>query len=33
MDDWLYALRTSEHWEDWEEAALQLDNLKELNLW
>ncbi|KAI0873040.1 hypothetical protein GGS24DRAFT_410994 [Hypoxylon argillaceum] len=33
VDEWLDALRTAEVFEDWEHAALQLDNLKELNLW
>ncbi|KAI2473638.1 hypothetical protein F4781DRAFT_139737 [Annulohypoxylon bovei var. microspora] len=33
VDEWLDALRNAEVYEDWEHAALQLDNLKELNLW
>ncbi|KAI0446697.1 hypothetical protein F4803DRAFT_448537 [Xylaria telfairii] len=33
VDEWLEALRKAEVFEDWEHAALQLDNLKELNLW
>ncbi|OTB05963.1 hypothetical protein M426DRAFT_121804 [Hypoxylon sp. CI-4A] len=33
VDEWLHALRNAEVYEDWEYAALQLDNLKELNLW
>ncbi|KAI0195461.1 hypothetical protein F4808DRAFT_330259 [Astrocystis sublimbata] len=33
VDEWIEALRTAEVFEDWEHAALQLDNLKELNLW
>ncbi|KAI1208986.1 uncharacterized protein F4807DRAFT_452007 [Annulohypoxylon truncatum] len=33
VDEWLEALRNAEVYEDWEHAALQLDNLKELNLW
>ncbi|KAI8631772.1 hypothetical protein F5Y19DRAFT_462986 [Xylariaceae sp. FL1651] len=33
VDEWLGALRNAEVFEDWEHAALQLDNLKELNLW
>ncbi|KAI1808277.1 hypothetical protein F4811DRAFT_571300 [Daldinia bambusicola] len=33
MDEWLDALRNAVTYEDWEHAALQLDNLKELNLW
>ncbi|KAI0023004.1 hypothetical protein F4780DRAFT_777126 [Xylariomycetidae sp. FL0641] len=33
VDEWLDALRRAEVFEDWEHAALQLDNLKELNLW
>ncbi|KAI1752054.1 hypothetical protein F4782DRAFT_167541 [Xylaria castorea] len=33
VDEWLEVLRTAEVFEDWEHAALQLDNLKELNLW
>ncbi|KAI1761841.1 hypothetical protein GGR53DRAFT_451862 [Hypoxylon sp. FL1150] len=33
VDEWLNALRHAEVYEDWEHAALQLDNLKELNLW
>lgn len=33
VDEWLDALRKAEVFEDWEHAALQLDNLKELNLW
>ncbi|KAI1775617.1 hypothetical protein F4818DRAFT_383560 [Hypoxylon cercidicola] len=33
VDEWLHALRHAEVYEDWEHAALQLDNLKELNLW
>ncbi|KAI1383468.1 uncharacterized protein F4822DRAFT_78697 [Hypoxylon trugodes] len=32
-DEWLDALRNAEVYEEWEHAALQLDNLKELNLW
>ncbi|CAJ2501178.1 Uu.00g040310.m01.CDS01 [Anthostomella pinea] len=32
-DEWLDALRGVHVFEDWEHAALQLDNLKELNLW
>ncbi|KAI4867526.1 hypothetical protein F4820DRAFT_456917 [Hypoxylon rubiginosum] len=33
IDEWLHALRHAEVYEDWEHAALQLDNLNELNLW
>lgn len=33
VDEWLDELRNAEVFEDWEHAALQLDNLKELNLW
>ncbi|KAI1457455.1 hypothetical protein F4805DRAFT_475116 [Annulohypoxylon moriforme] len=33
VDEWLETLRNAEVYEDWEHAALQLDNLKELNLW
>ncbi|KAI3343145.1 hypothetical protein F4824DRAFT_132518 [Ustulina deusta] len=33
VDEWMDALRKAEVFEDWEYAALQLDNLKELNLW
>ncbi|KAI1143303.1 hypothetical protein F5Y05DRAFT_420983 [Hypoxylon sp. FL0543] len=33
VDEWLDALRNAETYEDWEHAALQLDNLKELHLW
>ncbi|KAI0889711.1 uncharacterized protein GGS22DRAFT_183054 [Annulohypoxylon maeteangense] len=33
VDEWLDALRNAEVYEDWEHAALQLDNYKELNLW
>ncbi|KAI0136729.1 acyl transferase/acyl hydrolase/lysophospholipase [Xylariales sp. AK1849] len=33
VDEWLGALRNSEGFEDWEHAALYLDNIKELNLW
>ncbi|KAI2602358.1 hypothetical protein GGR54DRAFT_654352 [Hypoxylon sp. NC1633] len=33
VDEWLDALRNAEVYEEWEHAALQLDNLKELNLW
>ncbi|KAI1160254.1 acyl transferase/acyl hydrolase/lysophospholipase [Nemania serpens] len=33
VDEWLDALCNAEVFEDWEHAALQLDNLKELNLW
>ncbi|KAI0482601.1 acyl transferase/acyl hydrolase/lysophospholipase [Xylariaceae sp. FL0804] len=33
VDEWLDGLRNAEVFEDWEHAALQLDNLKELNLW
>ncbi|GAW20611.1 hypothetical protein EKO27_g6782 [Xylaria grammica] len=33
VDEWMDALRNAEVFEDWEYAALQLDNLKELNLW
>ncbi|KAH9998053.1 hypothetical protein F4779DRAFT_606154 [Xylariaceae sp. FL0662B] len=32
-DEWLDELRDAEIYEEWEYAALQLDNLKELNLW
>ncbi|KAL7629565.1 triacylglycerol lipase [Parahypoxylon ruwenzoriense] len=32
-DGWLDVLYDAETFEDWEHAALQLDNLKELNLW
>ncbi|TGJ88531.1 hypothetical protein E0Z10_g233 [Xylaria hypoxylon] len=32
VDEWMDALRKAELFEDWEYAALQLDNLKELNL-
>ncbi|KAI1078264.1 hypothetical protein F5B20DRAFT_234240 [Whalleya microplaca] len=32
-DEWLDKLRNAEVYEDWDDAALQLDNLKELNLW
>ncbi|KAI1283293.1 hypothetical protein F5Y07DRAFT_150056 [Xylaria sp. FL0933] len=33
VDEWMDALLKAENFEDWEYAALQLDNLKELNLW
>ncbi|ORY66259.1 patatin-like phospholipase [Pseudomassariella vexata] len=33
VDSWLDELRDAEVFEDWEHAALQLDNIKELNLW
>ncbi|KAI0894802.1 hypothetical protein F4806DRAFT_97501 [Annulohypoxylon nitens] len=33
VDEWLEALRNAEVYDDWEQAALQLDTLKELNLW
>ncbi|KAI0970206.1 acyl transferase/acyl hydrolase/lysophospholipase [Xylaria arbuscula] len=33
IDEWMDALHRAEVFEDWEYAALQLDNLKELNLW
>ncbi|KAI0173390.1 hypothetical protein GGR52DRAFT_384449 [Hypoxylon sp. FL1284] len=33
VDEWLDALRHAEVYEEWEHAALQLDNLKELNIW
>lgn len=33
LDDWLDALRNAESYEDWEHAALHLDNIKQLNLW
>ncbi|KAK9420955.1 putative PNPLA domain-containing protein [Seiridium unicorne] len=33
LDDWLDALRNAEVYEDWEHAALHLDNIKQLNLW
>ncbi|KAI1261769.1 acyl transferase/acyl hydrolase/lysophospholipase [Xylariaceae sp. FL1019] len=33
VDEWLDTLHNAEVFEDWEHAALQLDNLKELNLW
>ncbi|KAI1333104.1 acyl transferase/acyl hydrolase/lysophospholipase [Xylariaceae sp. FL0255] len=33
VDEWLENLHIAEVFEDWEHAALQLDNLKELNLW
>lgn len=33
MDERLDALRNAVTYEDWEHAALQLDNLKELNIW
>ncbi|KAI1428163.1 acyl transferase/acyl hydrolase/lysophospholipase [Xylaria sp. FL1777] len=33
VDEWMDALHKAEVFEDWEYAALQLDNLKELNLW
>ncbi|KAI0147972.1 hypothetical protein F4776DRAFT_653022 [Hypoxylon sp. NC0597] len=33
VDEWLDALHNAETYEDWEHAALQLDNLKELHLW
>ncbi|KAI5862206.1 hypothetical protein GGS23DRAFT_610890 [Durotheca rogersii] len=33
IDEWLDALHDAEVYEDWEHAALHLDNLKELNLW
>ncbi|KAF2996362.1 hypothetical protein E8E14_002474 [Neopestalotiopsis sp. 37M] len=33
LDDWLDALRNAESYEDWEHAALHLDNIKHLNLW
>lgn len=32
-DEWLDALLNAVVFEDWEHAALQLDNIKELNLW
>ncbi|KAI0596664.1 hypothetical protein F4775DRAFT_594165 [Biscogniauxia sp. FL1348] len=32
-DEWLDWLRKAEVFEDWEHAALQLDNIKGLNLW
>lgn len=33
MDEWLDALHNAETYEDWEHAALQLDNLNGFNLW
>ncbi|KAI1852353.1 hypothetical protein JX266_002531 [Neoarthrinium moseri] len=33
LDEWLESLRNAEVYEDWEHAALHLDNIKELNLW
>ncbi|RYP72044.1 hypothetical protein DL769_004531 [Monosporascus sp. CRB-8-3] len=33
VDEWLDALRNAETYEDWQHAALQLDNLHALNLW
>ncbi|KAH6660322.1 acyl transferase/acyl hydrolase/lysophospholipase [Truncatella angustata] len=33
LDDWLDALRNAEVYEEWEHAALHLDNIKQLNLW
>ena len=33
MDEWLDELRHALDYEQWELAALQLDNIKELNLW
>lgn len=33
MDLWLELLRNAEAFEDWEEAALHLDNLLGLDLW
>ncbi|KAH9902083.1 hypothetical protein F4778DRAFT_791032 [Xylariomycetidae sp. FL2044] len=33
VGEWVDALRNAQVFEDWEYAALQLDNLKELNLW
>ncbi|KAI5918310.1 hypothetical protein F4810DRAFT_715661 [Camillea tinctor] len=32
-DEWLDYLRNAEVFEEWEHAALQLDNIKELSLW
>ncbi|KAJ2970563.1 hypothetical protein NUW58_g9656 [Xylaria curta] len=33
VDKWLEELRKAEVFEDWEHAAMQLDNLKKLDLW
>ena len=33
VDEWLDDLRNALDFEQWELAALQLDNIKELNLW
>lgn len=33
VDEWLDELRNALDFEQWELAALQLDNIKELNLW
>ena len=33
VDEWLDDLRNALNFEQWELAALQLDNIKELNLW
>lgn len=33
MDEWLEALQNADNFEDWEHAAEQLDDLKDLGLW
>ncbi|KAI1093714.1 hypothetical protein F5B19DRAFT_117808 [Rostrohypoxylon terebratum] len=33
VDEWLEALCNAQVYDDWQQAALQLDTLKELNLW